>query len=174
MSKFPQQTKESGQQPLTAANLQALEPTLTGQHEVLGRFVGGSNSLIDRAELQAIFRANDLLGDAANAQFFNALLEQHAAADPANPAKLAGSSIRPLIGNVDHVHAAPCSVCCAMIWNHAFEVHLVGVKCQSHSPAKLLQQDLVISLQIQITKVALEGFPANLTTLLHPSMTASG
>ena len=168
MSKFPQQTKESG------------------QHEVLGRFVGGSNSLIDRAELQAIFRANDLLGDAANAQFFNALLEQHAAADPANPAKLAGSSIRPLIGNVDqsnegivppgehHVHAAPCSVCCAMIWNHAFEVHLVGVKCQSHSPAKLLQQDLVISLQIQITKVALEGFPANLTTLLHPSMTASG
>ncbi|CAL5222116.1 g4432 [Coccomyxa viridis] len=99
MSEYPQHSKEAGQQPLTAANLQALEPTLTGQHEVLGRFVGGSNSLIDRAELQAIFRANDVLGDAANINFFNALLEQHAPTDPASGAKIA-SSIGPLIGNV--------------------------------------------------------------------------
>ena len=100
MSEYPQSSKEAGQQPLTAANLQALEPSLTGQHEVLGRFVGGSNSLIDRAELQAIFRANDVLGDAANVNFFNALLEQHAAADPASAAKIAASG-GPLIGNVD-------------------------------------------------------------------------
>ena len=48
---------------LTAANLRALEPKLTEQHEVLGRFVGGSNSLINRAELQALFRANKVIGE---------------------------------------------------------------------------------------------------------------
>lgn len=103
MSDRPQQGQEAGQQPLTAANLQALEPSLTGQHEVLGRFVGGSNSLIDRAELQAIFRANDVLGDAANINLFNALLEQHAAADPVSALKIA-SSIGPLIGSIDQSH----------------------------------------------------------------------
>ena len=41
-------------QPLTADNLKALEPNLGGEHEALGRFVGGSNSLIDRRRLQAL------------------------------------------------------------------------------------------------------------------------
>ncbi|BDA50121.1 hypothetical protein COCOBI_15-2490 [Coccomyxa sp. Obi] len=67
---------------LTAANLKALEPGLTEQHEVLGRFVGGSNSLIARAELQALFRANGVLGDAgAQDQLVAGYLQQQLPAD---------------------------------------------------------------------------------------------
>lgn len=67
---------------LTAANLKALEPNLTEQHEVLGRFVGGSNSLIARAELQALFRANGVLGDAgAQDQLVAGYLQQQLPAD---------------------------------------------------------------------------------------------
>ena len=67
---------------LTAANLRALEPNLTEQHEVLGRFVGGSNSLIARAELQALFRANGVIGDAgAQDQLVASYLQQQLPAD---------------------------------------------------------------------------------------------
>jgi hypothetical protein len=58
-------SQQSDPHALTAANLRALEPKLTEQHEVLGRFVGGSNSLINRAELQALFRANGVIGEVA-------------------------------------------------------------------------------------------------------------
>ena len=49
-----QQGLQPLQIPLTADNLRAVEAQQVDEHEVLGRFVGGSNSLIDRRRLQAL------------------------------------------------------------------------------------------------------------------------
>lgn len=73
---------ESEHHALTAANLRALEPNLTEQHEVLGRFVGGSNSLIDRAKLQALFRANRVLGEVGAQEQLGAGYIQQLPPDP--------------------------------------------------------------------------------------------
>lgn len=74
-------SKESDHQALTAANLRALEPNLSEQHEVLGRFVGGSNSLIDRAHLHSLFRANGVIGEIPPDPTVGALSTQPVAAD---------------------------------------------------------------------------------------------